>query len=176
MDGPDLVQLREKNLQLIKEAGDAEALRVNDAELERLRKEAAGVQARMEANTPVSSQSATSLPLDLHLAEDPHALKELNRGPMLTHPAMPVYPAEMAAAGIPGEVTVEMVVDAKGNVASAKVQNSSNPEFDEAAIMAVVQWKFDAGQRNGRKVNTRATQLIRFDPKDGVSMPSPDWF
>ncbi len=174
--GTDLVQLQNKNRQLTKTANDAEALRVNDAELERLRKEAAVVQARIEANAPVSSQPATSLPLDLHLAEDPHALKELNRGPMLTRPAMPVYPAKMAAAGIPGEVTVEMVVDAKGNVASAKVQNSSNPEFDEAAITAVVQWKFDPGQRNGRKVNTRATQLIKFDPKDGVSTPAPDWF
>lgn len=173
---PELVQLQDKNRQLTKAAGDADALRVNDAELERLRKEAAAVRARMEATSQVASKSAASLPLDLSLAGDPHALKELNRGPMLTHPAMPVYPAKMAAAGIPGEVTVEMVIDPKGNVTSAKVLNSSRSEFDEAAIMAVVQWKFDPGQRNGRKVNTRATQLIKFDPKDGVSTPSPDWF
>ncbi|HEY4245531.1 MAG TPA: TonB family protein [Lacunisphaera sp.] len=170
---PDLVQLQDKNRQLIKAAGEADALRVNDAELERLRKEAAAVRVRMDA---AASESGTSPAPASRLIEDPRALKELNRGPMLIHPATPVYPVKMAAAGIAGGVTVQMVIDAKGNVVSAKVLNSSRPEFDEAAIMAVVQWKFDPGQENGRKVNVRATQLIKFDPKDGVSMPSPDWF
>jgi TonB family protein len=173
---PDLVQLQDKNRQLAKAASDAEALRVNDAELERLRKEAAAVRARMDADAHPVPKPAASLPLDLHLTDDPDALKELNRGPMLTHPATPIYPEKMAAAGIAGNVTVQMVIDAKGNVVSAKVLQSSRSEFDEPAIMAVVQWKFDPGQRNGRNVNTRATQLIKFDPKDGVSMPSADWF
>jgi len=171
-----LVQLQEKNRQLTKAASDADALRVNDTELERLRKEAAAVRERMAATSQVAFKSAASIPLDPRLTDDPRALKELNRGPMLTRPATPVYPEKMAGAGIPGDVEVEMIIDAKGNVASAKVLHSSRPEFDEAAIMAVVQWKFDPGQRNGRNVSTRATQLIKFDPKDGVSTPSPDWF
>lgn len=174
--GSDLIQLRDKNRHLAKAASDAEALRVNDAELERLRKEAAAVRARMDAGAHLAPKPAASLPLDLHLTDAPHALKELNRGPMLTHPATPIYPEKMAAAGIAGNVTVQMVIDAKGNVVSAKVLKSSRSEFDEPAITAVAQWKFDPGQRNGRNVNTRATQLIKFDPKDGVSMPSADWF
>lgn len=173
---PDLVQLRAGNRQLAQAASEAAALRVDDAELLRLRKEAMAVQNRMEATAKAAVASVPAPPAGPSLAGDTHTVKELDRPPILTRPATPVYPAEMAKAGISGDVTVEMIIDAKGNVASARVVRSSQREFEEAAIMAVVQWKFDPGQKNGRSVNTIATQLIQFDLKDGVHTPSPDWF
>jgi len=173
---PALVQLQDQNRQLAKAAGEAAALRVNDAELELLRKEAGAVQARMEATARAAAGPAAAPSRGAGFTGETHTVKELDRRPILTRPATPVYPAKMAAAGIPGDVTVEMIIDAKGNVASAKVLRSSRSEFEEAAVTAVVQWKFDPGLRNGRKVNTLATQLIQFDPKGEAGAPSPDWF
>lgn len=68
----------------------------------------------------------------------------------------------MMRAGITGEVIVSMVIDANGEVRDAFPAKSTRPEFEAAAIEAVKQWKFDAGVKGGRAVNTRMEQPIMF--------------
>ena len=42
------------------------------------------------------------------------------------------------------------MVDQDGRVDAPRVQRSTNPEFDRAALNAVKQWKFEPGKRNGQ--------------------------
>lgn len=63
--------------------------------------------------------------------------------------ANPKYPAEAAAAGINGQVVLDLLVGADGMVKEIKI-TSSEPAgvFDKAATTAASGWRFNAG-RNG---------------------------
>lgn len=74
----------------------------------------------------------------------------------------PVYPFEMRRSGLKGEVTVGFVVDSNGNVLDPFIVKSSNAGFDEAAIQAVLKWKFRPGRKGGAAVNTRVAQPLTF--------------
>lgn len=65
----------------------------------------------------------------------------------------------------PGQVYVIFVVDEQGRVQSPKVQRSSDPIFERAAISAVRQWKFEPGRREGQPVRFRMRVPLTF-PRD----------
>jgi outer membrane biosynthesis protein TonB len=61
-------------------------------------------------------------------------------------------------------------------VTGPRIVRSSRPEFEAATLAAVSEWRFDAGRKDGRMVNTRAMQSVQFLLKDGPPSPPPDWF
>lgn len=65
----------------------------------------------------------------------------------------------------PGQVYVIFVVDERGMVQNPKVQRSSDPIFERAAINAVRQWKFEPGKRQGKPVRFRMRVPLTF-PRD----------
>jgi len=75
----------------------------------------------------------------------------------------PVYPYAMSRAGLIGAVKIEFIIDKAGNVPNAYVVESNNPWFERPALDAIMGWKFEPGQIDGRPVNTRAMQLIEFN-------------
>lgn len=82
--------------------------------------------------------------------------KPIRQGP-------PVYPYTMSRAGLIGAVSVDFIIDMEGNVPNAYVVESNNPWFERPAIDAILGWKFHPAEMNGRRVNTRARQLIKFE-------------
>lgn len=80
--------------------------------------------------------------------------------------AKPVYPFEMRRAGINGKVLVEFIVDTNGDVRDARAVNSTQREFESAAIVAVSKWKFKPGRKGGKAVNTRMQVPIVFSLND----------
>jgi protein TonB len=70
-------------------------------------------------------------------------------------PAAAGHLAEMRRQGIAGEVLVEFLIDARGDVHNAFAAHSSWKEFEAAAIQAVAKWKFRPGRKGGRNVVTR---------------------
>jgi TonB family protein len=72
----------------------------------------------------------------------------------------PAYPAEALAAGISGEVLIEVTVDEQGNVAAAEGV-SGDRILAEAAIAAVRQWKFKPTALGG--VPVKVIGRIRFN-------------
>ena len=78
----------------------------------------------------------------------------------------PSYPYEMRRAGITGEVNVGFIVDSDGNVRDAYPISSSHREFEVPAVQAVSKWKFRAGRRGGKAVNTRMSVPIVFSFND----------
>ncbi len=62
----------------------------------------------------------------------------------------------------PGTVHILFVVDQRGRVQNAKIQKSSNPVFNRAALAAIKKWKFEPGKRKGKAVRFRMRVPITF--------------
>ncbi|HNQ79411.1 MAG TPA: TonB family protein [Acidobacteriota bacterium] len=76
----------------------------------------------------------------------------------------PEYPPMALRLGIRGKVEVEMVVDEKGLVESARIVSSSNRMFDEPVLKAVRAWRFTPPvDRSGQKVAVYYRRMIAFN-------------
>ena len=93
-------------------------------------------------------------------------LSKLDQQPVARFQARPQYPFEMRRAGIAGEVVVDFIVDANGDVQNAYAARSSQREFESAAVQAVSKWKFKPGRKGGRNVNTHMQVPIVFTLND----------
>jgi periplasmic protein TonB len=86
----------------------------------------------------------------------------LDQQPVPTYQPHPLYPYDMKKQGISGQVVVEFILNAEGNVQSAFSVSSTQHEFEASAIQAVSKWRFKPGRRGGRAVNTRMQVPIVF--------------
>jgi periplasmic protein TonB len=91
---------------------------------------------------------------------------QLDQSPIPTFKPPPIYPFEMRQNGISAHVNVELVVDSRGNVHDAFVENSTNPKFDENSITAIMKWKFKPGRKDGHAVNVRMVERFDFNLDD----------
>ena len=71
--------------------------------------------------------------------------------PVLVKKVEPVYPPQAQARNVHGKVSVNLLVDQEGNVASVVVTRSV-PELDQAVVAAVRQWLFKPGMLRGKPV------------------------
>jgi len=82
------------------------------------------------------------------------------------HQERPIYPFEMRASLMKGEVVVDFVVDIEGRVRNPFVVRSLNPSFDDPAIEAVRRWTFEPGRLGERPVPTHMQVPIIFHLDD----------
>ena len=73
----------------------------------------------------------------------------------------PQYPQEAFVKKIEGIVELEIIIDANGRVARARVVKSI-PLLDAAAIQTVQQWVFSPAIKDGRPVATIASAPVQF--------------
>lgn len=99
---------------------------------------------------------------------DPVGIGKLDRTPHAKVQPSPQYPVAMRASGTEGRVVIEFTVDTAGNVVSATVHNATNREFEEAAVRAVMRWRFEPGRRNGREVPFRMAVPLEFRLNDNA--------
>jgi len=85
-------------------------------------------------------------------------LASLDQKPEARVRIKPVYPFEMRRSGLKGEVVVGFMVDSNGDARDPYIVRSNNSGFDEAAIQAIMKWKFKPGRKGGAAVNTRRVQ------------------
>jgi TonB family protein len=75
----------------------------------------------------------------------------------------PIYPARALAAKIEGWVELAFTVTEKGAVKDVSVKSASQPgTFDDAAIKAVSQWRYQPVLRDGRPAQIHSVVRIRF--------------
>jgi TonB family protein len=75
----------------------------------------------------------------------------------------PVYPEAARKRGVEGWVELAFTVQPNGSVDDVEVRNASPADiFDEAAVRAIRQWRFEPVSRNGEKVPQRALVRLRF--------------
>jgi TonB family protein len=84
--------------------------------------------------------------------------------PKRTKLVSPVFPEEARVQGLRGIVIVEIVIGTDGSVESADIVRSV-PPFDEPALEAVRQWKYEPTNVDGQPVRVRLTVPITFSLK-----------
>jgi TonB family protein len=89
-------------------------------------------------------------------------LADLDRVPEAVLQPSPMYPISMKREGVTATVVVEFIVDTQGRAINAFILETTHRGFDEAAITGVQKWRFRAGLRGGKKVNTRMRVPITF--------------
>jgi TonB family protein len=67
----------------------------------------------------------------------------------------PSYPPHARALGVEAKVTLEIVVDATGRLATSRVVQAAGMGFDEAALSAVGSYRFAPATLGGRAVRVR---------------------
>ncbi len=104
--------------------------------------------------------------MDLAAAREEHALltnvvsaSTLKR----TRTVAPQYPSDALKKGVEGWVELAFTVMPNGSVDDVEVRNASPADvFDDAAIRAIRQWRFEPVVRNGKTVPQRAMVRLRF--------------
>lgn len=93
-------------------------------------------------------------------------ISQLDRVPEPIAQPSPRFPFELKSQVSQAEVVVEFIVDTDGYVQGANVIRSTHRGFDQASIDGVTKWRFKAGMKGGRKVNTRMMVPLRFNVVD----------
>jgi TonB family protein len=74
---------------------------------------------------------------------------------------LPPYPPAAERIGLEGSVTLEIAVDAKGNVTATRVL-SGHTAFRAAAQKAVKAWRLVPASRGGVPVEYTLTKIVEF--------------
>ncbi len=61
-----------------------------------------------------------------------------------------------------GRVTVVFMVNERGRVDAPRIESSTDPVFNEAALAAIKQWRFEPAQRRGKPVRSPNRQMFSF--------------
>lgn len=89
------------------------------------------------------------------------AVVDYDQPPRLLRQTQPKYPQEAFVKKVEGTVTLEVLIDASGRVARARVMDSV-PLLDQAAIQCVMQWAFSPAIKHGRPVPVVANIPVTF--------------
>jgi len=90
------------------------------------------------------------------------ALSELDQRPQALQQVLPRYPSDLRRRKVQGTVEVVFLVDTDGRVMEPKVDKTTNEAFNQPALEAVRQWKFEAGTKEGKKVRFKMRVPITF--------------
>ncbi len=88
--------------------------------------------------------------------------EEIDKIPNRLEANPPIYPLQFRKDGIEGWVRLMILIDERGKVIKAEVNESSNKEFERPSIEAVLQWIFEPGILNGKAVRISRIQPFSF--------------
>lgn len=72
------------------------------------------------------------------------------------------YPPMALRSGLESDVTLKIEVDAQGNVTKAEITKSGGAGFDDEALKAVKQSRFEPARRDGENIAAEFTYVYRF--------------
>lgn len=118
------------------------------------------------AGMKFTSAEAISVQRDLDAASAKAALANavipVNRLSIVKS-VQPEYPSRALAGKVEGWVELAFTVNEKGNVKDVTVQAASNPgTFDDAAVKAISQWRYQPYLRDGKPATVHSSVRIRF--------------
>ena len=105
--------------------------------------------------------AAESVPPASSPAPTPEPIGE-TREPRVIRRVEPIYPPIARSQGIGGRVTVRITVAADGSVENVKIEQSTSPLFNQAALKAARQMRFEPGLVNGKPVRADYLQTFNF--------------
>ena len=83
---------------------------------------------------------------------------------------VPTMPPALDARSVAGGATVEFVISTEGHVTDARVFYATHPEFGEAALSAIRQWKFKPALHKNVPLALRALQSVEFTPEGLINL------
>jgi len=89
-------------------------------------------------------------------------MADLDQRPQAIARVEPRHPRELLKAKIEGYVVLLFIIDEEGRVIDPRVESSSHPEFETAALKALNRWRFKPGTLDGEQVRTFVRQKIDF--------------
>jgi TonB family protein len=90
------------------------------------------------------------------------AILRTNREAKPIQTARATYPAMALRAGLESDVTLRIEVDPQGTVSEAEIIKSGGAGFDDEALKAVKQSRFEPAQKGGQTVPAEFTFVYRF--------------
>ena len=72
------------------------------------------------------------------------------------------YPPMALKMGMKSDVTLKIIVDPAGNVTKAEILKSGGTGFDEEALKAVRQSRFEPAQKEGQNLDAEFNYVYRF--------------
>jgi len=94
------------------------------------------------------------------------SISDVDRYPQSLIQLKPLYPARARMRRIEGSVTVEFTVTENGNTKDIKIITADPPKtFNRAAVRAIERWRFSPAEVDGKSVQVRIRQNIRFELK-----------
>jgi protein TonB len=88
----------------------------------------------------------------------------IDRDPVPLVRIEPTYPPAAQSRGIEGWVHVRFTITGAGNVKGAQIVDSSDSIFNNAAIRAVQQWKYQPQLQEGKPVDREGIEVVlRFE-------------
>lgn len=98
----------------------------------------------------------------------------LTKPPRLLAPVEPTFPPEAAAQGLAADVTLQIDIDAEGQVTGVVVTKPAGHGFDEAATEAALRMEFEPAEIDGKPGAIRIEYVMRFRPKPPpAATPTP---
>ena len=76
----------------------------------------------------------------------------------------PAYPEDLLHAGTPGDALVAVRITRTGVVVDPQLLSATTPEFGEAALAAVRQWRFLPRVKDGEAVEAKVNMPFQFRP------------
>lgn len=92
----------------------------------------------------------------------PAQILKTNREAKPIQSARAAYPPMALRAGLESDVALRIQVDPAGNVTTAEIIKSGGSGFDEEALKAVKQSRFEPAQRDGQSIPAEFTYVYRF--------------
>jgi TonB family protein len=124
------------------------------------------------AGRPARAQLDQPLPPPPERAE-PAPAPKLTKPPALKKQVEPVYPPDAFAAGLAGDVTLTLDLDAEGHVTRVAVSKGAGHGFDEAAAAAARELEFSPAEVDGKPSPIRIEYTIHFKPQVVPPPPPP---
>lgn len=96
------------------------------------------------------------------------SLAQPGLSPETTHPVRlvyrePAYPARAIARQMPGEVTIQFVLDVDGNPRDVRVVEATSPGiFEPSAVAAVKHWRYKPITVEGQPVEVPMRVVVRY--------------
>ncbi|MCB1120899.1 MAG: TonB family protein [Verrucomicrobiae bacterium] len=116
--------------------------------------------------TSASSLNVTSFELSDSFADDlVFEIAELDEAPEAVVRIAPTYPSRLKKEGVQGKVWILFIIDEHGVPSKPRVTESPHADLSEAALKAIIQWKFKPGRKDGKPVKTRVRIPLEFSFK-----------
>jgi TonB family protein len=104
----------------------------------------------------------------------PPPAPKLTKAPKLIESSEPAYPPAALASALSADVTLQIDIDAEGEVTAVAVTKPAGNGFDEAAREAALQFRFEPAEVDGKPSPIRIEYVQHFRPKVDRPAPPPE--